>query len=249
MSKRNITVTKAYIMINIAVFFFIFLQDPQLSTVTLIDYGAHNPFSMADGRLLNFIMPMFLHASIQHLALNCLSIHIFGRFVEGFYGPKKFALISIFIGIFASLGSFLTGPKISVGASGVIYGYIAFHIYLYILDKDRYKSLFGRDIFILLGINIVYSLVGTNIDMAGHIFGLLGGLFIYILIDKIKIKKSTKALVALATSLVIILAAFSISSYKYSEDYYLSKIYYYEMKNKPAERDELINDYLLKFSN
>ncbi|NLY72883.1 MAG: rhomboid family intramembrane serine protease [Tissierellia bacterium] len=249
MAEKKIKITNVYIAINVLIFVFIYMKDPSLSTSTLIDFGALNAFSLADGRLLNLIMPMFLHASWSHLLLNCLSIHIFGRFVESFYGPKRFALISLAIGIFASLGSSLTGPKIAVGASGVIYGYIAFHLYLYMLDKERYKSYFGRDIFIMLAINLVYSVITPGIDLSGHVFGLIGGLLIYLVMDRSRIKKPTKVLALFLLGLVVGLSLPSIYRYKYTEDYYLSKIYYYNQKNKPVERDELIKEYLIKYPN
>ena len=244
MSKKKMSVNKLYILINIVIFSLIFIRDPRVSAITLIDFGALNGFSLADGRLWHLLMPMFLHASWQHLLLNCLSIHIFGSLVERIYGPKKFILISLFLGIFSSLGSFLIRNKIAVGASGVVYGYIALHLYLYYLNRDRYKSIFGRDIFILLAINLVYSVLGANIDLAGHVFGLIGGLFIFMLMDKNKVKVTNKGLIVFAISLLVLFSSFKIYSYRGSRDYYLSKIYYYEAKNKPIQRDELIIKYL-----
>lgn len=244
MADKKITMNRLYIGINIVLFLIIFIKDPRVSATTLIDFGAQNGFSLADGRLWHLVMPIFLHASWQHLLLNCLSIHIFGSLVERIYGPKNFILISLSTGLIASMGSFLTGTKVAVGASGVVYGYIALHLYLYYLNRDRYKSIFGRDVFILLAFNIIYSVLGANIDLAGHIFGLVGGLFIYMLLDKNKVKASSKRIIALALLLLVLLTGYKIIDYRGSRDYYLSKIYYYEMKNKPIQRDELIRKYL-----
>ncbi|NLY36526.1 MAG: rhomboid family intramembrane serine protease [Tissierellia bacterium] len=246
--KKKFTATKLYIVINILIFLLIYLKDPRVSIITLIDFGAQNGFSLADGKLWHLVMPMFLHASWQHLGLNCLSIYIFGRFVESYYGSKPFVFISLVIGVLASLGSFLTQPRVSVGASGVVYGYFAFHLYLYFLNKERYKASFGSDIFILLAINIGYSIFGANIDMAGHLFGLAGGFIIFLLLDKKKVKRSSKVLL---TSLLLIFALLSgarIVSYRGSEDYYLSKIYYYDQKKEPILRDELIKEYIQRYS-
>lgn len=245
--NKKFTATKLYISINILIFLMIYTIDPTVSVVTLIDFGAQNNFSLADGKLWHLIMPMFLHASWQHLGLNCLSIYIFGRFVEGYYGPKRFVLLSLAMGIIATLGSFLSSPKVSVGASGVVYGYFAFHLYLYFLNKTRYKEYFGRDIFILLAINIVYSIFGTNIDLAGHVFGLFGGFALYLLTDKQKVKKRTKQLISVLLLFLLLFSGGKIYSYRGSEDYYLSKIYYYNQKNELILRDELIDEYLQKF--
>lgn len=245
--NKKFSATILYIGVNVLIFLLIFLKDPGVSIVTLIDFGAQNGFSLADGRLWHLVMPMFLHASWQHLGLNCLSIYIFGRFVESYYGSKRFIFISLAIGVLASLGSFLTQTRVSVGASGVVYGYFAFHLYLYFLDKERYKSSFGSDIFILLAINIGYSFFGANIDIAGHLFGLMGGFVIFLLLDKRKVKKSTKVFLSTMLLLFALLSGARMISYRGSEDYYLSKIYYYDQKNEPIQRDELIKEYLQRF--
>lgn len=242
--KKKFTATQLYIAINVLLFLLMFYKDPRISVATLIDFGAQNGFSIADGQIWHLIMPMFLHASWEHLGLNCLSLYIFGRFVESYYGAKKFILLSLAIGILSSLGSFLMEPKISVGASGVVYGYFAFHLYLYYLDKERYKAIFGRDIFILLAINIAYSLFGANIDLSGHLFGLAGGFVVYLLMDRKKVKREIKALLAAALLLLFLGTAFKATYYRGSEDYYLSKIYYYDQKNELHLRDELIQEYL-----
>lgn len=245
--KKNSPATKLYIFINVVLFLIIYLKDPGVSVATLIDFGAQNGFSLADGRLWHLVMPMFLHASWQHLGLNCLSLYIFGRFVESYYGSKRFIFISLAIGVIASLGSFLAMPRVSVGASGVVYGYFAFHLYLYFLDKERYKASFGRDIFLLLAINIGYSIFGTNIDLAGHLFGLAGGLIVFLLLDKNKVKRSSKVFLSSLLLIFALLAGGRMLSFRGSEDYYLSKIYYYEQKNELILRDELIEEFLQRY--
>ena len=247
MSKKKFGAVEGYILINVLLFLAMFLKDPRITTTTLIQFGAPNGFTLADGQLYRFVMSMFLHASWEHLAFNCFSLYIFGRMVEHYYGTKRFILISLVMGILASIGSFLFSTITSIGASGVIYGYFAFHIYLFLLSEEGYKKYFGTDIFVLLGIDIVYSFIRPNIDLAGHLFGLLGGLALYFLLDKRRVSKPQKALILLSIVALSFFTGRNLMQYKGTEDYYLSKIYYYDQKNEPIQRDKLIEEYLTHY--
>lgn len=245
--KKKIGAVEGYIGINVLLFLLMFITDSSISSATLIRFGAPTGFALADGQVWRLVMGMFLHASWEHLAFNCFSLYIFGRLVEHFYGPKKFILISLGTGILATLGSFLFGYNTTVGASGVIYGYFAFHLYLFLMNKEGYKKYFGTDIFVLLGINIVYSFIRPNIDIAGHIFGLLGGLVIYLLLDKKRVDFSKKAVLVILIVLLTFFSGKHILQFRGTEDYYLSKIYYLDKKNEPTERDKLIYEYIQKY--
>lgn len=247
MKKKKIGAVEIYIGMNLILFTFMFLKDPKLTAPTLIKFGAPTGFALADGQFWRLVMGMFLHASWEHLAFNCFSLYIFGRLVEHFYGPKKFILISVGTGVLATLGSFLFGYSTTVGASGVIYGYFAFHLYLFLLNKEGYKKYFGTDIFVLLGINIVYSFLRPNIDIAGHLFGLLGGLSLYLLLDKKRVQKSVKGVLLLIILLLSFFSTKHVLSFKGTQDYYLSKIYYLDKENEPVQRDKLIEEYVQKY--
>src|SRR5260370_6907366 len=67
---------------------------------------------------------MFLHASIEHIALNMLSLYFVGVVTEQLFGHWRFALIYFVSGIVAGVAPFLLSPpnQAALGASGAIFG-------------------------------------------------------------------------------------------------------------------------------
>ena len=70
-----------------------------------------------------FVSAIFLHGSLLHLLYNMFALALFGLFLEGLIGSKRFVLIFLVSGILANLVSILFYPS-SLGASGAIFGVI-----------------------------------------------------------------------------------------------------------------------------
>src|SRR5260370_25428019 len=70
---------------------------------------------------------MFLHASIEHIALNMLSLYFVGVVTEQLFGHWRFALIYFVSGIVAGVAPFLPSfPKSAApGSSGAIFLFFA----------------------------------------------------------------------------------------------------------------------------
>lgn len=248
MKQRITPAAMGYIIINIVAFLAMFITDPALSADTLIDFGAKANFQIADGKLWYLITPIFLHGSLMHLLFNSMAIYFFAPYVELFFGTKKFILISLGTGIFSTLGSFLFSNAISLGASGVIYGYLAFHVYLFLLNRELYLQTFGREVFILIGFNVVYSLVAGNIDLAGHLFGFVGGLAIYFLFGRKLPRMFPQRALAIAFIILMLAGgAFRAYAYRHSEDYYVKKLYYFYLKQDVENYLLLEKEFLREF--
>jgi membrane associated rhomboid family serine protease len=68
---------------------------------------------------------MLLHAGLMHLVSNSLGLLWVGGDVESKFGAKSFLPLYVFSGFCGNALSYAIGPpKISVGASGAIYGLI-----------------------------------------------------------------------------------------------------------------------------
>jgi uncharacterized protein len=81
-------------------------------------------------KLWGIVTNVFLHGGFAHLLFNCLALFFFGTALEGIIGRKKFLLLFLAAGVFASIfyvltSFFLLGSTISaLGASGAIFGVI-----------------------------------------------------------------------------------------------------------------------------
>lgn len=215
--------------INIAIFIIMVLIDPNITTKTVINFGAKVNYKIADGELYRLITPMFLHLNLYHIIFNSLALYILGRDIEKIFGKTKFLLIYFIAGIISSIGSFTFNEAISAGASGAIFGLLGAHLYLYFTNKQVYKKIYGNSFLVLIGINIAYGFIHPNIDNVGHIFGLLGGLLVSYAIGHRYVKISNPKNIALIILIPIIIFSslfYGIRSYKNSVNYYVYKGYF-----------------------
>jgi rhomboid protease GluP len=206
-----------------------FLLDPDLTTNTLIQFGAKANFKIVDGQLFRLISPMFLHANFYHILFNSLALYIIGNQVEKIFGVRKFLMVYFISGIIGSIGSFVTNDFVAVGASAGIFGLMGTHLYLFLYNRDGYRHYFGNDFLFLIGINVVYGFMNPSVDNAAHLFGLIGGLLVsLLLLKKIPYFRINQRVIAI-TGLIIILGLFGMKfqSYSDSPDYYFSKSIYY----------------------
>jgi len=131
------------------------------------------------GQLWRLITPVLLHGSIMHIGFNMYALLSFGTGLERYFGHGRFLLLYL-LGAFAgNVASFLLTPANSLGASTAIFGLLgAEGIFLYQNRKlfaGRFQNAIGNIIFIA-AINLFFGFSSSNIDNAGHIGGLIGGL-------------------------------------------------------------------------
>lgn len=136
----------------------------------------HKP---APNQWFRFIIPIFLHAGLIHIAFNMLLQLTLGRDMEKSIGSIRFFLVYVSAGIFGNVmgGNFAGTGIISTGASGSLFGIIA----LTLLDllyswKDRANPV--KDLaFIMLDVVISFVLgLLPGLDNFAHIGGFLMGL-------------------------------------------------------------------------
>jgi rhomboid protease GluP len=123
---------------------------------------------------------MFLHGSWIHILFNSLSIVTFCLGVENSWGLLRYLIVYFSTGIIGGLfSSMWSSNKISVGASCAIFGVMGAYCALVIilwsqLDKMQKVSL----TFWLIMFPVMFVCVSflPNVDYAGHLGGVLGGL-------------------------------------------------------------------------
>ena len=177
--------TKIIIGINllifaIMVFYGVPIMEP--SVKELIGWGAANGHLITHGEWWRMFTSTFLHAGIIHLAFNMYVLKDIGQLVEKILGNKSFLVIYLISAFCGSVASIISHPYMSagVGASGAVFGVYGGLLGILLalrnkLPKDMVDSLKKSSIF-FLGINLVFGMSMTNIDMAAHIGGMIGGI-------------------------------------------------------------------------
>jgi len=135
------------------------------------------------GEYYRLFTSMFLHLNLMHIVFNGYALYILGRDVESLFGTVRFGIIYLLGGLSGSLASFIFTSAASVGASGAIFAIFgAEMVYFY-----RHRKLHGaagrqhlNQLIILMIINLALGAFSARtafqIDNAGHIGGLVGGL-------------------------------------------------------------------------
>jgi membrane associated rhomboid family serine protease len=171
-------ITLTLIGINVVMFLLTALltgiegQDPlQNYRAELFQRLAQVPFLVDTGDWWRPFTAAFLHYGVLHLALNMVSLLIFGSELERLLGRGRYLtvyLVSI-VGGAAAIQLFGDPFGQVAGASTAIYGLMgAFGVVLVHQRQDL------RGLLTLLGINLVISFL-PGVSLIGHLGGLVGG--------------------------------------------------------------------------
>lgn len=170
--------TYGLIAINISVFIILniisILTNIEYKRL-IVEYGAKVNSKIIYGEYWRLLSPVFIHAGVSHLAVNCYSLFILGSLVEKIYGHRKYIFIYIVAGIFGSIMSFMFSTNPSVGASGSIFGLMGAVLYLGVEKPLVFKKYFKKSIIMTLILNAFIMFTVSNIDNFGHLGGLIGG--------------------------------------------------------------------------
>ena len=72
----------------------------------------------AQGQWWRLVTPVAMHASLLHLAVNCMSLHNLGPSLERLSGPPRFLAVYLASGVAGNVASFARSPAMGMGASG-----------------------------------------------------------------------------------------------------------------------------------
>lgn len=178
LQSKNPTVTYALIGINLLIGFLLFLYSKKSGISygqLLIEFGAKENFRILSGEYWRFLTPVFLHANILHLFINCYSLFAIGVLVEKIFGSLKFAFVYVVAGITGNILSFIFSSNPGVGASGSIFGLLGALLFFGIINPALFKSHFGHNVILTILINLGYGFTNAAIDNFAHIGGLVGG--------------------------------------------------------------------------
>ncbi len=166
--------------VTIAIFLLQNLSTSVLGGDILFVYGAKiNQYILA-GELWRLITPVFLHASILHIASNMYGLYIFGPGLERAYGHWRFLALYFLAAFGGNVLSFLLTSTASLGSSTAIFGLVvAQAIFIYQNRRifgNRTQAALGN-ILIIVVLNLVIGATpNSGIDNWGHAGGMIAGL-------------------------------------------------------------------------
>lgn len=140
--------------------------------------GVLKPQAVLAGEGWRLITATLLHASLLHIAGNCLVLVMLGRIVENAYGRSMWLVTYIGAGLSGTmLAAFVAGHE-SLGASGAVLGMLgaicSFGVRNWKHIPRPLRDFFGIDLWVFVALVAVTSLL-PFVDWAGHLGGFLWG--------------------------------------------------------------------------
>lgn len=130
------------------------------------------------GRLPDLFTAPFLHFSWDHIEGNSGPLFVFG-FLAAYRGVVKFLGVTLVVAITSGLAVWLFqgNNELTVGASGLIFGYFGYVLARGIIERNLIDALAA----VVIGLSYAYiftvAIPGTpGVSWVGHLGGLIGGL-------------------------------------------------------------------------
>ncbi|TDM15540.1 rhomboid family intramembrane serine protease [Macrococcus bovicus] len=180
-------VTATLIMLNVLIFLIHSVITISTETVSLIEKGGLSHFNFVHGEYYRVLTAMFLHLDFSHLLLNMLSLYIFGKLTEYYFGPLRFLLIYLLSGLLGNLLSLsFDTSSVSAGASGAITGLLGALFVHMILSRK-----FDRKLLLQTAAGLIIFLLMSNlfgrVNNWAHFGGLFGGFFVALMFKQAKL--------------------------------------------------------------
>lgn len=170
-----------YTLLAVTTFIYILQYLGQVLNADIVTYlGIKDDTLIRAGQLWRLITPVFLHASILHIAFNMYALFLFGRGIEARFGHRRFLLLYFLSAFAGNVFSFLLTPEQSLGASTAIFGLLAAEAVFLIQNRQLLGRQVNRSLLNLLfiaAINLLFGITpGSGVDNFGHLGGILGGI-------------------------------------------------------------------------
>jgi len=148
----------------------------------LLDWGANQGARvLLRHEYWRLFTSVFVHGGLIHLAVNMWCLMTIGPLIERLYGNLAYLAIFLAAGIGGAIASAATPPtsKVSVGASGAIFGVLGALLSFLIIHRRSIpatvlKPLRGSAVGFVV-FNTIFGLVVTIVDQSAHMGGLVTG--------------------------------------------------------------------------
>ncbi len=154
-------------------------------------------FEGLDRQYYRMFTCMFLHADIQHLVGNMLTLYFIGTALEKVVGHVRFLVIYIVGGLVGSVIQYIyytnasPDPVSMLGASGAIFALIGALLYVMLRNyREINRKTIPRYILYIL-LSIYSGIMNPRISLSAHLGGFLGGILLAVLLYH-KPRKTTR---------------------------------------------------------
>ena len=130
------------------------------------------------GHLGDIFTAPFLHFSWDHIEGNSGPLFVFGL-VAAYRGVVKFLGVTVIVAVTSGLAVWLfqSGDSVTVGASGLIFGYFGYVLARGLIDRNLIDALAAVVMALSYAYILTVALPGTpGVSWIGHLGGLLGGI-------------------------------------------------------------------------
>jgi len=129
------------------------------------------------GRLGDIFTAPFLHFSWDHIEGNSGPLFVFGL-LAAYRGVKKFLAVTLIVAVTSGMSVWLfQGNELTVGASGLIFGYFGYVLSRGIFDRNLIDALAAVVMALSYAYILTVAIPGTpGVSWIGHLGGLIGGL-------------------------------------------------------------------------
>ncbi len=205
---RNSYITICILVILFVVFLIETFIGGSQNTYVLIKMGAMNNYAIVAGnQWWRLFTAQFLHIGIMHLISNAVMIYYLGIYMEPILGHWRFLVVYLLSGVGGNLLSLAWGSDsaISAGASTALFGLFGAMTATALQNRNNPVLVYlGKQSFWLALINIALDLFAPNIDIQGHIGGLVTGFLIAVIIGDRTYRKYSFKKRVVATCILII---------------------------------------------
>ena len=145
----------------------------------LIRAGGQFAKGISRGEWWRLVSCIFLHGDGVHIFLNGAAFLGLGRLCEALYGRARLLWLFLVCGVVGSTASYLGGHRLSVGASGAIFGMLAAPIVFGLRHRQELPAGLGdrlwRALLPWVGLNLMIGLMVPFIDNLAHVGGMVTG--------------------------------------------------------------------------
>jgi membrane associated rhomboid family serine protease len=130
------------------------------------------------GRLPEILTAPFLHFSWNHIEGNSGPLFVFGL-LAAYRGVKKFLGVTLIVAVTSGLAVWLFqgGNELTVGASGLIFGYFGYVLSRGLFDRNLIDVLTALVMALSYAYILTVAIPGApGVSWIGHLGGLIGGI-------------------------------------------------------------------------